>query len=479
MHIVRFSCVWILGLASLNNYASAVCVRPISNHWMDDGTQSNISIGLFHIADGPELIQVFLSFAHSGCFAPFAGEHRFVCDGRSIVLYCAKSVDHKSWELGMGQNSVIWSRFSQLDLTQTHVILHTRDSNNLITGYNNAYSRDPPFEFCEHRAHMATSMCSKSTIFTWESAERGEQSQLLTLELFYGVGEILLPPEIYADMQEHISKDDFHLLFIKFEWGSETLICGENCLWTVGYLSPFVFHADIGISPNVVLSERFLQNNVIVYHADTHALYISPVPYTKASPGWKLFSQIFVLFKLVTAVWIGTKANSVANSNNSILNKTDWITAFLTFIICLETAVIQYASLTYWEYILIAFLVGSLLTFSSRSTMFIVLVIQTTLRDMDSYQCVVLLASIQFVILGFLCICEPKQQQQQRSISELVLLFAILSISSILNLQLWILLFIEEIGSLLGSSQILIGVLFLLVLCVGILELFKQAKKKV
>ena len=324
----------------------AMCVRPIQNHWMDDESVSNISVNLFRIADGPELEEVFLSFAHSGCFAPFAGEHRFVCDGRSINVRCARGHGHNkhSWELGIGKSSVVWSRFYQMELTQNHAVMHTRDSNSLHS--NDSLGGD--YEYCDRTRNanqtlLSLSLCRKRSSVYWTghgTPTPGERRDI-TFEMFSDSSDIVLPPDIYADMQQHVASGNKHHLEFTFDWGDWRLRCGENCLWSERFMSPFEFHAKLGSVDQLVLNERFLQNHFLDYHSDAHALKLTPYPFAMRSPGWKLFSQLFLIFKLTTAVWVGTR-----HFNKAYSSYLGW--SFM-FVIFLETVLIQYDALTLAE----------------------------------------------------------------------------------------------------------------------------------
>ena len=462
-----------LFLLCLVQPGSALCVRPIANHWMDDTTPTNMSFNLFHLSNRPELTEVYLSFDHSECFAPVSGKHRFVCDGRSVVLYCSESADRQRWEVGLGQASLIWSRFVQLDLDQHHAILHTPDSGTDIRLHSRfTYPEEQKAEFCDRTLRTDSHpLCTKTTTVTWEG-ETGAVSNALSLELFSGSPNIRLPPTLYADLRQHIANNDKHLVGFSFAWGGQTLHCGENCLWSEGFTSPFLLHAEMGSVSTIKLNNRFLQNHMLVYDAENHSLHLASVPFTKYSPQWKLFSQVFILVKLVAAVWVGTSTTmnlGFTSPCSSINLQKKTLSGAIALMLLIETFAVQYLVMGVAERVLLIVLFFGVFVPLSSPAFFTVFVIQSTFRDLDSYKCVVLLASIQFLILGVLCIQAILHAGKSWWVPLVLLSLAAVVLS--LNFQLWVLLFVEEIGSLMGSSRLLMGWLIALVLSVGTVQL--------
>ena len=375
-------------------HVQSACVSPIMNHWMDDDSVSNISINIFRMVDGPELEEVFFSFQHSDCLAPFAGQHRFVCDGRSIVSHCAVSDKNRhSWEIGLGQHSIWWSRFYELSVTPFHSIFGTRDS-------DDTYSALDGQEYCDRGPTNSTSLCQKEVRVSWDQHRAGQAHDLILLDMFSDSSNVVLPPRVFSDMQRHVNNGNYNDIEIRFDWGDWRLRCGENCLWSRRLLSSFSFHAVRGEEGTIVLNERFLQNHFMVYRPDPHALSLEPLPFGLRSPSWRLFAQFFLLLKLITAVWMGTKHTKHQPSHV-------WLGWTFAFLILIETYVIQYDALSLAEFFLLSALFIGFITLSSP-VIYIVFVIQSVIRELDSFECVVLLVTIQLILLGVYTLCSSK-----------------------------------------------------------------------
>ena len=408
--------------------------------------------------NGPQLEQVFLSFEHGQCFGPNPGEQRFVCDGRSIVIHCNPSENgDPSWILGVGKASVLWSRFFQLDLNQYHATLHTRDSNNVHDLQDDQILCDRP--------QQSTMMCTKTTSVFWERPSQVLMyGKKLEVSFYADNSNIILPADVFADMQQHITDGALDSMYFNFDWGDWRLRCGENCLWSKRFMSSFVFHASIGPPGKIVLNERFLQNHLLVYNADAHALHLEPFPFAERSPSWKLFSQLFIIFKLVTAVWVGT-------CHTSSKGFQTYSGCAFASIVLLESYVIQYNSMTSAEFLLLGFLFGAFVVFGNP-TIYLLFTLQSVLRDLDSFECIVLLVTIQIILLSAFFACGVFTYALWDMSFALFTTFFLAT----LNYNLWILLFFEQVGSLLGSSRVLLGMLYLLVIIAIAFEWFQRSK---
>ena len=434
---------------------SGLCVRPIENHWMEDTAPSNISVSFFRLDDTLKLQDVYLSFEHSHCISPVPGSHRFVCDGRSIHVRCVAG-DH--WVFGLGARSMLWSRFSHFTIDQHRIILVGRDEET-----DEEMDTATDFVNCENSRGALCQFRSKGV--RWRAGDGQMVESPLHVLLVSDGDSIELPPRLFADLQEHIKNGEHRKVqfTIRDVHGTE-LVCGENCLWSKRFMSSFIFHGKVGNSDNVLgLNQRILQDNRMGYDANQHRVRLKPFAHAISDPGWKLFVQSFLLFKIIVAVWTAT--------HTDVHEGINWLRLTFGAVIVFEYLVTQWSIIPVAQLLLVA-LIGLGWVYTQDSLLFVILVLQTAYYELDSYECIILTATLQIILAAFLFLRVLVQCDSKPALAQGLFALAVLLYLLVLNSFTWMWIVFEELSCVLGSSRALVSATFYLLITVFVQEAF-------
>lgn len=374
--MMKFSVV----LASLA-LASAVpeCVRPVHFHWLNKESPTNASTSLF--TNNPStLLNLYTSFETSLHVTNDGRDLRFFCNGYHFVMESKQDPTrkHEDAVFGLGHHSQIWNHYKTAAFTPK-TIAFGRSKEKHFDGNADKWQK------WDCNGENTNALCNLEPSPAGKIKHKDVEIGSFTgVRLFSNSEDVEVPQEVYGYVH-HNNVDE-----LTFDFGERgTIVCGEGCLYSSNVWEQRKYHIKIRNDGYVWLNQRYQINQDIFYDAQNQTIYIKPIQDVISLDTF--YSQILLISKFVLVCFLATYRKraplwgriTVALMMAAIATEQSWYIAHLDvspripmFIIWCAWLVIFYINLLFPNMLY------------PNSNVGIVLVIQSTFTELDSYELV-------------------------------------------------------------------------------------------
>jgi len=457
--------------------AYGACTRPTDFHWLEHGSPTNTSFELFSGNSG-QVQRIYYSFGHSECLRPNGGNFVIYCAEKTMTLPCQNGA---ATTLGLGQDSPLWNHYQHIELDSQRIVL-----SNTIKNYS---------EKCLHIQNQISSyLCYLENVRTsWTYKDTGRSEDMI-LQLFVNSEYSYLPRRLFQIFEEAANDKRYDDIYLEFKLNGQSFTCGEDCLFTNTFLEGF----ELWITPHdnenntINLNERFLHYKKLKYSSFSQTIEFENE--TTILREHKFIVQLFLIPKIMYGFWVfARRKDEYCDSNKQELFYELFDSIVLGIVLLEELLMhndepLQYGlviSTVVWLFMLkiyefIIFEKNSKNNFDAckvTRNSIPILILQTMLQELDSYECVMIAIVLQFGLIFYelfqlLFLFNYSLENGLKAFS----LVALWIPSIIINYIVWADVFFDEIVSLLGYEKSLLVVSFYLFLTMCVVEIWKRRR---
>lgn len=440
------------------------CTRSLRYHWLDNHSPTNSSIELF--VDSPAVLEhVYIDFYSSECVAPVAGEHRFYCNEKTFRVSCQKG---NHWILGLGAKSELWNHYYGFHSDKQRITFHEdKQSYGMTTA----------------QCHTSnTHLCSLKNINVEHS---DSETDSFTVRFFSNNPNVIVPYTLFSYYKYEFESNNFSNLNFFMTLNGESFECGENCFWTKNVFNGKELHLIPGSNNEIILNQNFQQENQISYCADTNRIL-----FTKEKmiyKGMKFYVQVLLIVKLLFGVYVTTRKEKEKALDRIYIFDMVILLGFIIENLWFEEGEVDYpgwglvAGWGWYCYFFISRhfeknLLESNMNQVSVGSTAILIVLQSTLYELDSYECIMIVITLQILIV-FNDLYESLFHFKTIRVNWLLLTVSIgwAVYLTLANYGQWVSEYFDEVKSLIGNdSKAMLFTLYIVVCCAFFFEWKKQ-----
>lgn len=363
---------------SLTSAAASECVRPVHFHWLDTKSPTNSSMSLF--SNNPStLLNLYTSFESSAHFTNDGRNLRLFCNGYHFVVSTERDPDrdYKDTVLGLGRHSQIWNHYKTVAITPKKIALG-RSKERHFNGKSDKWQQ------WNCTGTSSDALCD--IVSPGGKIKHGQKhiGSFSGVHLFSNSEDVGLPQEVYGYV--HHNKVDE----LSFEFGNGRVItCGEGCLYSSNVWKDRQYHVKIRNDGQVWLNQRYQLNQDIFYDAEHQTIYIKSI--TDVISLDTFYSQILLISKFVLVCFLATYNKkpplwgqvltavmmaAIALEQSWYILELDDSSNVPIFLVWCTWLVIFYTNLFFQGFLY------------PNSNVGIVLVIQSTFTELDSFELV-------------------------------------------------------------------------------------------